>query len=190
MLSVLATGLATSTLSGMAFAQSDADKLAVCATCHGAAGISATANIPSLAGQPDAFIQYQLVFFRSGARKSESMEPIAASLSDADIRMLAKTFAGMPPPPVPQADPTPDQSAAGKRMAAEKHCAGCHTDSYAGTQATARLAGQREDYLVKALLDFKTGKRIGGGVAAMPEVAFSLTEAEIAALAHFLAYLK
>jgi cytochrome c553 len=36
-------------------------------------------------------------------------------------------------------------------------------------------------------MDFKTGKRIGGGVAAMPEIAFPLTEADIAALAHYLA---
>jgi hypothetical protein len=27
--------------------------------------------------QPDAFIQWQLVFFRSGARKNEVMDPIA-----------------------------------------------------------------------------------------------------------------
>ena len=67
-----------------------------------------------------------------------------------------------------------------------QHCPACHMPHYEGTQATARLADQREDYLVKALLDFKTGKRIGGGVAAMPEIAFSLSEPQIAALSHFL----
>lgn len=165
-----------------------ADKIALCQACHGPAGISTMENVPSLAAQPDAFLQYQLVFFRSGARKSEIMEPIASALSDSDIRQLSQYYAGLKPPPA-AAETAPELSAAGSRNAAERHCAGCHTDRYAGTQATARLAAQREDYLAKALLDFKTGKRIGGGVAAMPEVAFSLTAEEIKALAHFLARL-
>ena len=48
-----------------------------CAGCHGENGISTTENIPSLAGQPDQFIQWQLVFFRAGTRKNEQMQPIA-----------------------------------------------------------------------------------------------------------------
>src|SRR5450432_1691032 len=51
-------------------------KAELCIGCHGEAGISQTENIPSLAGQPDQFIQWQLVFFRSGTRKNEQMQPI------------------------------------------------------------------------------------------------------------------
>ena len=76
------------------------------------------------------------------------------------------------------------QAAAGRR------CAACHTDSYAGDKAAARLAGQREDYLAKALRDYKSGVRSGGGQAAMAEVANPLTDEEIDALAHYLAYLQ
>lgn len=165
-----------------------ADKLALCQSCHGARGISTMPGIPSLAGQPDAFLQYQLVFFRTGARKNDIMSPIAEGLSDDDVRSLSTYFAALPPP---VGDKAPDAAlaltAAGAKLATEQHCAGCHLPSFAGTEATARLAAQREDYLKKALLDFKTGKRIGGGVAAMPEIAFSLSETDIAALAHFLA---
>jgi cytochrome c553 len=32
---------------------------------------------PSLAGQPADYVQWQLVYFRRGARKSEVMGPIA-----------------------------------------------------------------------------------------------------------------
>jgi len=53
----------------------------------------------------------------------------------------------------------------------------------------ARIAGQREEYLLKALHDYKSGRRIGGGVAAMADVAYPLSEEEITALAHFLAHL-
>jgi len=53
----------------------------------------------------------------------------------------------------------------------------------------ARIAGQREEYLVKALRDYKSGVRAGGAMAAMTDVAYPLSEEEIEALAHFLAYL-
>jgi len=46
------------------------EKAEICAGCHGDNGISQTENIPSLAGQPDQFIQWQLVFFRAGTRKN------------------------------------------------------------------------------------------------------------------------
>ena len=52
-----------------------------------------------------------------------------------------------------------------------------------------RATGQREEYLVKALHDYKSNLRVGGGVAAMAEVAYPLSEEEIIALAHYLAHL-
>jgi cytochrome c553 len=144
-------------------------------------------GIPSLAGQPDAFIQYQLVFFRSGARKSDIMAPVAQSLSDDEVRAFGAHYAALPPPkPDASPDPVPQLTEAGAKLVEAQHCIACHLPGFTGTQATARLAAQREDYLKQALMDFKTGKRIGGGVAAMPEIAFSLTQADIAALAHYL----
>jgi cytochrome c553 len=166
------------------------DKFAPCQSCHGASGVSATPGIPSLAGQPEAFIEYQLVFFRSGARKSDIMAPTAASLSDDEVRRFAAYYAALiPPRPLATPDENPDMTAVGAKLAEAQHCPACHLPDFAGTQATPRLAAQREEYLKQALLDFKTGKRIGGGVAAMPEIAFSLSEPQIAALAHFLARL-
>jgi cytochrome c553 len=79
--------------------------------------------------------------------------------------------------------------AKGKQAAAGRGCASCHTDTYAGTKAVARIAGQREEYLVKALHDYKSGVRSGGAQAAMADVAYPLSEEEITALAHYLAHL-
>ena len=64
------------------------EKAEMCTACHGDAGISKTQNIPSLAGQPDQFTQWQLVFFRGGSRKNEQMQPIAEQLSNDDVRNL------------------------------------------------------------------------------------------------------
>ena len=163
----------------------------VCAACHGPDGISQAEGVPSLAGQPDGFIQWQLVFFRSGRRQNEIMQPIAAALRDADIRNLAAYFSAMPPPgkASEEADDRPDLANAGAAIAAQNRCASCHKEDFSGQQATARLAGQREDVLLKALRDFKSGARTGGGVAAMPEAVAPLEDGDMEALAHYLARL-
>jgi cytochrome c553 len=164
-------------------------KAEICAGCHGDNGISQTENVPSLAGQPDQFIQWQLVFFRAGSRKNEQMQPIAEEITNEDIRNLGAYFSSLTPPKGAP-DDDPDLSQKGAQAAVGRRCASCHTDSYAGTKAVARLAGQREEYLVKALHDYKAGLRVGGGVAAMADIAYSLSEEEITALAHYLAHLQ
>ena len=165
------------------------DKAEICAGCHGENGISQTENIPSLAGQQDQFIQWQLVFFRGGARKNDQMQPIAQDITNEEIRGLGAYFASLTPPEGKKPDDNPDLSAKGAQAAVGRRCASCHGDNFAGTKAVARLAGQREEYLVKALNDYKSGARSGGAGAAMTDVAYPLSQEEIAALAHYLAHL-
>jgi cytochrome c553 len=164
-------------------------KAEVCAGCHGENGISQMENVPSLAGQPDQFIQWQLVFFRSGTRKNELMQPIVEQLDNNDVRNLGAYFASLTPPKATQPDDNPDLSKKGAQAAAGRRCANCHTDTFGGKDAVARIAGQREEYLVKALNDYKSSVRSGGGMAAMADVAYPLSEEEITALAHYLAHL-
>jgi cytochrome c553 len=164
-------------------------KAELCVGCHGENGIAEMENMPSLAGQPDQFIQWQLVYFRAGTRKNEQMQPIVEQLSNEDIRNLGAYFASLPLPKNEKADDDPELSKKGAQSAAGRRCASCHLDDYAGTKGVARLAGQREDYLLKALRDYKSGQR-SGAQAAMAEVAFSLHEEEIVALSHYLANLK
>jgi len=70
-----------------------------CASCHGQDGISAIENTPSLAAQPDIFLQYQLVFIRDGQRKVEVMQEFAKKLTDQNIRELGAYYSSLPPPP-------------------------------------------------------------------------------------------
>jgi cytochrome c553 len=181
--------MACSSLGHAADIAAGKEKAELCAGCHGDNGISQTENIPSLAGQLDQFIQWQLVFFRAGTRKNEQMQPIVEQLNNDDIRNLGAYFAQLAPPKASKSDDNPDLSKKGAQAAAGRRCASCHTDSFAGTKAVARIAGQREEYLVKALRDYKSGVRAGGAMAAMADVAYPLSEEEIEALAHYLAYL-
>src|SRR4051812_38411036 len=165
------------------------EKAELCIGCHGENGISEMDNLPSLAGQLDQVIQWQLVYFRAGARKNEQMQPIVEQLTNEDIRNLAAYFTSLAPPKATKPDDNPDLSKKGAQAAVGRRCASCHTDTYAGTKAVARVAGQREEYLLKALHDYKSGVRSGGGQAAMADVAYPLSAEEIEALAHYLAHL-
>ena len=156
-----------------------------CAACHGADGISQMELTPSLAGQPDEFVQWQLVYFRSGVRKSDVMSPIAEALSNQDIRNLGDYYASLPPP---QPTMAPDALAQkGEQIALQHRCRSCHSDDYNGFRAAARLSGQREDVMVKALHDFKSGKRVGSGVASMADVTYELSDADMDALSRYMA---
>ncbi len=157
----------TNTLAQPAVPPAVQAKAATCMACHDAGGISQTTGTPSLAGQPERFLQCQRVYFRSGIRPSAVLQPMAAGLSDHEGGGLFSYFSKQKPP-------TPDsaqamQSAlfeAGQRLALHNRCASCHKDDRAGAQATLRTANQRENFFLKRLKDFKAGTRTGGGVAA------------------------
>ena len=146
---------------------------------------------PRLAAQPDNFIQWQLVYFRTETRKDPVMTPIAAGLSNPDIRDLGAYLSSLAPPEAPLGkDDRPDLTEAGEQLAIANHCASCHLDGFVGKDAVPRLAGQREPYLLKALRDFKSGARRGGGIAAMPDAVYPLSDEGLQALAHYLSRLR
>ena len=159
-----------------------------CTACHGAKGISSTRNTPSLAGQPDIFTQYQLVFMRDGGRQPGVMQAIVKNLTDDNIRDLGAYYAALPPPP---ALATKSEVAIDTEkvtgLLTSRHCDSCHKPDFAGQGESARLAGQRPEYLKKALIDFRTGARRGRGMGAMIEVSVTLHEQEIDMIAAYLA---
>ncbi len=84
---------------GSAMAAGDAAagkvKAAVCAACHGPAGISANALWPNLAGQKADYIIKQLKAFKAGTRKDPLMSPQAAMLSEQDMENVAAHFSSL-----------------------------------------------------------------------------------------------
>lgn len=173
-------------------AESGAGKasLETCFACHGEGGISQVEDVPSIAGEPSYFTQWQLVFYRNGSLKSDLMTPVAAELSNDDLRSIGAAVEALAPPKPPTTpDDRPELTKVGAQLSVVLHCNNCHAANFAGQQAAARLAGQREEVLLKALHDYKTGNRTGTGVAAMPEIAYSLDEDQMQALAHYLARL-
>ena len=65
----------------------------ICVTCHGVAGENVQPAPPTLAGQHEDYLVYALKQYKDGARSGNVMNAFAATLSDADIAMLAKFYA-------------------------------------------------------------------------------------------------
>lgn len=83
---------------GVADSGSDAPTLEAaqtCVACHGQNGISIAPSWPSLAGQHEDYLKHALTQYREGERKDPVMMPLAASLDDASIELLAKYYADL-----------------------------------------------------------------------------------------------
>ena len=167
-------------------------QLTLCAACHGPSGIAGTPNTPSLAGHPVLYTQTQLFLFREGQRVHEVMNAVTKGMSDEMLTALAEHYAklasGTPSSGADaKVDPKLDQR--GRELATSHRCATCHLPDYAGRDQMPRLAGQRVDYLLKALRDYKTGARSGDG-AQMAEVVYGLTDDDLKAVAHYIAHVR
>jgi cytochrome c553 len=166
------------------------DKTPLCLACHGASGTSATPLTPSLGGQPAFFLIAQLFLFREGRRDNAVMTEAARGLKDSDLRSLSDAIAKLPPPKAPEGPPDADRMKRGLQLIEGRHCTSCHGRDFSGHQNVPRVANQREDYLLKALRDYRSGARIGYGNAVMPETVAGLSDAQLADLAYYLARLR
>lgn len=159
-----------------------------CGVCHGADGRSAMPGVPSLAGQPADFITLQMILFREGLRDVPPMTQFAEGLSDGTIEALAGHFSRLPP--APAVDRAPRDAAliaAGAALSAGMNCGVCHLPDYRGRAQIPRLAGQREEYLLAALRAYRDNARVGTDTN-MNAVVYGVSDASLAALAHYLAH--
>ena len=66
-----------------------------CQSCHGRQGIAKMPGVPNLAGRPQDFLAAALRAYRSGERKNEAMNAVAAKLTDGDVADLAAYYASV-----------------------------------------------------------------------------------------------
>ena len=162
----------------------------LCFVCHGAKGVSRTPLTPSLAGQPSFFVVAQLFLFRDGRRGKapQPMDEVAKNFTDDDLRAWGEFISKLPPPRPPVQTPDKARFVRGRALAEQHHCPVCHNPDYSGREQMPRLANQREDYLLKALRDYKSGARMAYG-RGMEEVVAVLKDEDFSNLAHYLAHL-
>ena len=156
-----------------------------CDGCHGKNGNSALPGIPVLAGQTSRYLYLQLRDFQEGRRSSDQMTPMAKSLTRDEMRSLADWYSKQKQTPQPFR-PDPDKARLGAAKAAETLCTMCHQGGFLGQNEIPRVAGQRYDYIVKQLSDFKARRRTNDA-GNMTSVSNTLTDADIENLGHYLA---
>lgn len=167
-----------------AVAQSIAEKVEVCAGCHGQDGKPIDKTIPVIWGQQLGYIYIQLRDFKRGDRKNEIMQPIASSFEKDDMLAIAEYFSKKPWPDLGQ--PRSPKDVAERALSADRSvgCTGCHLDQFQGDGTVPRLAGQSREYLTKAIADFRTRAR--GNNPGMSDLMLATPPDDLAALEEFL----
>lgn len=174
---------------------------AVCAACHQLDGNSATPENPKIAGQHAAYLFKQMKNFKLGAdgkaeRVNAIMNAMMAPYTDEALRDLAAWYASQTMSAGTAR--SPDALELGRKLYlagdARKGlpaCAGCHGPRAAGIPAQfPRLAGQYAEYLEAQLKAFRAGERSNDPNRMMQMVAAKMSDAEIRAVADYIAGLR
>lgn len=189
-------------------AAAGAEKVAVCAACHGTDGNSPAPNFPKIAGLGEKYLLKQMQDIKSGVRPVLEMTGMLEGLDDQDLADVAAFFSSKPmqlsgsQPLQVRVNAGVDVDAlelgqkifrAGNPAVGAPACSGCHSPRGLGNAPAGypRLSGQHADYIEKQLRAFRAGERVNDGdQKTMRQVAEYLTDAEIKALANYISGLN
>ena len=189
-------GLCASAAHAAGDATKGESKAATCIACHGPNGNSANPEWPVLAGQHAQYIHKQLQAFKGGARKNPLMTPMAMSLSDEDMADLGAYFSTQ--------KPTGKETDAGKLQLGQRifrsgdpktgapACASCHGPTGAGNPPAAypALRGQYATYVAAQLRAYRAGTRATDPNQMMRNVAGTMSDEQIDAVASYVQGLR
>lgn len=196
------TALAAQPLPNADAAKGQAIAAQVCAACHGADGNSVAPANPKLAGQIPDYLVKQLANFKPAVagkpaeRNNAVMAGFAAALSPDDMRNVAAYYSAQPLKP--EKARNKDTVELGQKIyragIAEKGvaaCAACHGARGEGVPAQyPAIAGQFADYIDAQLKAFRAGERANDPNRMMRANAARMNDAEIKAVADYIAGLR
>lgn len=171
----------------------------ICAACHGIDGNSALPANPKLSGQDAAYLLKQLNDYAKpaddkSARVNSVMAGMVAAISEADRLHVAAHYAAQKPTTGEARNRDTLELAqriyrAGIPARGVPACSGCHSPNGAGIPAQyPRLSGQHAEYTEGQLKAFRDGTRRNN--VPMAQIAARLSEAEMKALADYVAGLR
>ena len=185
---------------GIAVGTFETDADAACFRCHGMQGAGdAVAAFPRLADQVYDYLVKSLQDYASGLRQDEIMQPIAAALTEQQMRDVSLYYSEQenveyqPPPENPDVEVLQlgaALAAVGSVPRGVQACINCHGPDGTGLVPYPYLAGQHQSYLEAQLLAWKNGERDGDPLDVMAHIASQLTEDEIAAVALYYASVR
>lgn len=172
----------------------------ICAACHNADGNSSVSANPKLAGQHADYLYKQLKNFKADGGKpaeriSAVMAGMVAALSDQDMRNVAAWYASQTQKgeqaKTPALETAQKLYRAGDAARGLPACAACHGPAGAGIPAQyPRIGGQFAEYTETQLKAFRAGERGNDLNRMMRAVTAKMSDAEIKAVADFVAGLR
>jgi cytochrome c553 len=173
------------------------ERVRACVPCHGERGQGINkVHFPPLAGKPAGYVFNQLVAFREGRRKYTPMNYLLAYLPDPYLRDMGQYYAtqrpmfATPARPIVSAEVLArgeDLAKKGERVPA---CVACHGPELTGREpGIPGLVGLPAEYISAQLGAWRYGTRTAIAPDCMQTVASSLNEAEVAAVAAWIASL-
>ena len=173
-------------------------KSAACGGCHGMDGNSLIPMYPKLAGQNEAYIVKQVKDFKAnGDRQNAIMLGMVAALTEEDAADIGAYFQSQSTKDAAPFDA--DKIAVGSELykggdlqKGIPACQGCHGPTGAGVAGAGypQLGGQYVDYTLAQLKAFKGGSRKNDANMLMRSIVEKMSEAEMAAVANYIASLK
>ncbi len=149
----------------------------MCRTCHGLDGYAAIPIAPHIGGEPQEYLEAQLMAFKTGTRAHEMMSVVASGLSAQQIADVAAWYAQYEVTVTLPDGVSPDDAPA--------ECVACHgADGISALLDAPNLAGEVNIYIDTQLKAFRGGKRVH---EIMTEVSADLTDEEIRAYADWYA---
>jgi cytochrome c553 len=165
-------------------AQGIAEKVEVCAGCHGVDGKPADRMIPAIWGQQLGYLYIQLRDFKRGDRKNEIMQPSASSMERDEMLAIAEYFSKKPWPNLGQPRAPKEVATRALRANSSVGCTGCHLDQFQGDGTVPRLAGMSREYMTKTIDEFRSRAR--GNNPGMSDLMIATDPQDLAALEEYL----
>ncbi len=173
-------------------------KSAACGGCHGLDGNSPVPTYPKLAGQNEAYIVKQVKDFKANSdRQNPIMFGMVAALSEEDAADIGAYFQSQSIKEAAAFDA--GKLAAGREMykggdlqKGIPACQACHGPTGAGTAGIGfpQLGGQYVEYTLAQLKAFKNGSRKNDNKMLMRSIVEKMSEADMVAVANYIASLK
>jgi cytochrome c553 len=161
-----------------------AEKVELCASCHGADGLPVVEKAPIIWGQHMFYLFTQLKDYRAERRANDIMTPMAKELSDDEMKALATYFAAQSWPTYSEPR-NPEDTARAERLAVEGACTQCHLGGMLGDSRNPRLNHQKVDYTQQTLTDLRDDVR--ENAAPMAAIVRGWSDEDIAAMSRYLA---
>ena len=173
-------------------------KSAACAGCHSADGNSMVPTFPKLAGQNETYIVRQLKAFKtSKGRSNPLMLGMAAPLSETDMADLGAYFQSQKISSAATSDASKLAMGSeiyngGDMAKGVPACKACHSPTGSGNpgEGYPQLKGQYVAYTLAQLHAFKDGTRTNDSKALMRDIVAKLSDAQLEAVANYIASLK